>query len=150
MSADALAVARANLAGLGRPARRVRLVEGDWFDALPDRAAAARRRRRVEPALRGRPTSRSRRGARLGAGRARWSRDRRGSRRTRRSSPARRQWLRPEGSLVLEIGATQGDAVSRSLADAGFADVEVHPDLAGRDRVVVAGVPPMNARSVPR
>src|SRR4051794_33448027 len=34
-SADALAVARANLAGLGRPGVRVRLVEGDWFGALP-------------------------------------------------------------------------------------------------------------------
>ncbi|MGH9031696.1 MAG: N5-glutamine methyltransferase family protein, partial [Acidimicrobiia bacterium] len=32
---DALAVARANLAGAGLPATRVRLVEGDWFDALP-------------------------------------------------------------------------------------------------------------------
>ena len=36
-SADALAVARANLAGLGAPGRaRVRLLEGIWFDALPD------------------------------------------------------------------------------------------------------------------
>ena len=37
VSADALAVARANLAGLGgRAATRVRLVEGSWFDALPE------------------------------------------------------------------------------------------------------------------
>src|SRR5437763_6165244 len=35
-SADALSVARANLAGLGmRGATRVRLYEGDWFAALP-------------------------------------------------------------------------------------------------------------------
>ncbi|MDP8987075.1 MAG: peptide chain release factor N(5)-glutamine methyltransferase, partial [Actinomycetota bacterium] len=34
-SPQALAVARANLAGLGRPGTRVRLVEGDWFAALP-------------------------------------------------------------------------------------------------------------------
>ncbi len=35
-SPDALAVARANLAGLGGwAAPRVRLVEGDWFEALP-------------------------------------------------------------------------------------------------------------------
>src|SRR5690606_38267662 len=34
-SEDALAVARANLAGLGRAATRVRLVAGDWFAALP-------------------------------------------------------------------------------------------------------------------
>ncbi|GIT76764.1 MAG: hypothetical protein Ct9H300mP31_12950 [Acidimicrobiaceae bacterium] len=31
----ALAVARANCAGLGRPARRVTLAEGSWFEALP-------------------------------------------------------------------------------------------------------------------
>ncbi len=34
-SAEALAVARANLAGLGRRGAVVRLVEGDWFVALP-------------------------------------------------------------------------------------------------------------------
>ena len=34
-SADALAVARANLAALGRRAAVVRLVEGDWYAALP-------------------------------------------------------------------------------------------------------------------
>lgn len=34
-SNEALAVARANLAGVGRPAARVTLCEGDWFDALP-------------------------------------------------------------------------------------------------------------------
>ncbi len=35
VSPDALAVARANLAGLGRAASRVRVAEGEWFAALP-------------------------------------------------------------------------------------------------------------------
>ena len=35
-SSDALAVARANLAGLGSRSAAIRLAEGDWFDALPD------------------------------------------------------------------------------------------------------------------
>src|SRR5438270_7454430 len=35
-SADALAVARANVAGVGSPAVRVELYEGDWFDPVPD------------------------------------------------------------------------------------------------------------------
>ena len=35
-SPDALAVAGANLAGLGRRAAVVRLAEGDWFEALPE------------------------------------------------------------------------------------------------------------------
>ena len=35
VSGAALAVARANLAGLGRAARRVNLLEGSWFEPLP-------------------------------------------------------------------------------------------------------------------
>lgn len=47
--------------------------------------------------------------------------------------------LRPYGALLLEIGAWQGRAVA-ALAQAALPDAEVrvHPDLAGRDRVVVA------------
>jgi release factor glutamine methyltransferase len=44
-------------------------------------------------------------------------------------------WLRPGGWLVMEIGALQGGEVADLLADR-FDDVEVLPDLAGRDRVV--------------
>lgn len=36
VSDDALKVARANLAGLGRSAQRVTMSSGSWFDALPD------------------------------------------------------------------------------------------------------------------
>ena len=36
VSDDALAVARANLAGVGSAATRVRLESGSWFDALPE------------------------------------------------------------------------------------------------------------------
>ena len=45
--------------------------------------------------------------------------------------------LQPGGSLLIEIGANQGD-VARSLARTVFpaARVQVHPDLAGRDRVL--------------
>jgi release factor glutamine methyltransferase len=46
--------------------------------------------------------------------------------------------LVPGGALVVEIGATQG-AAARSLAiGAGAQSVEIHRDLAGRDRVLVA------------
>ena len=34
-SPDAVAVARANVAGIGRAGSRVRVTEGDWFEALP-------------------------------------------------------------------------------------------------------------------
>ena len=51
------------------------------------------------------------------------------------------RWVRPGGWLVLEIGADQGPAVARLLGDARLDDVEVRPDLAGRDRVAVARIP---------
>jgi release factor glutamine methyltransferase len=48
------------------------------------------------------------------------------------SAPA---WLAPGGWLVMEIGAGQGEEVG-SLLSGRYAQVEVLPDLAGRDRVV--------------
>lgn len=44
-------------------------------------------------------------------------------------------WLRPGGWLVLEIGASQAEDV-RGFLTRSFGEIEVLPDLAGRDRVV--------------
>ena len=44
-------------------------------------------------------------------------------------------WLRPGGTLVLEIGADQRGVVTRILQGQGFTDVKVDVDLAGRDRI---------------
>jgi release factor glutamine methyltransferase len=44
--------------------------------------------------------------------------------------------LVPGGRLLVEIGHTQGEAVTALFSAAGFADVTVVPDLDGRDRVV--------------
>lgn len=47
--------------------------------------------------------------------------------------------LSPGGLLALEIGAGQGEAVQNLLrATSAFESVEVKPDLAGRDRIVLA------------
>jgi len=46
------------------------------------------------------------------------------------------EWLCGEGHLIVEIGETQADDVTRLLTEAGFAEVRVTRDLAGRDRVV--------------
>ena len=45
-------------------------------------------------------------------------------------------WLRPGGWLVMEIGTSQGEEVAGLLRRREFEDVEVLPDLTGRDRVV--------------
>jgi len=50
------------------------------------------------------------------------------------------RWLRPGGSLVMEIADTQGDEVRSILAESGFRDVRVVRDLAGRDRVVAGSL----------
>jgi release factor glutamine methyltransferase len=41
------------------------------------------------------------------------------------------------GLLALEVGLGQADAVRSLMAEAGFARVEVVPDYAGIDRVIV-------------
>lgn len=47
-----------------------------------------------------------------------------------------RAHLVPGGSLLLEIGASQGDIARAVFETAGLRDVRVHRDLGGRDRVV--------------
>ncbi|KQU93324.1 hypothetical protein ASC89_24570 [Devosia sp. Root413D1] len=47
-------------------------------------------------------------------------------------------FLAAEGVLLLEIGSGQGHTVSDIFVGAGFAEVEVAPDLAGLDRMLVA------------
>lgn len=56
--------------------------------------------------------------------------------------------LKRGGLLVVEIGWDQGAAVAALVAEAGFEGVVVRPDLAGRDRVVVARKPQCEASVV--
>jgi release factor glutamine methyltransferase len=46
------------------------------------------------------------------------------------------RWLAPGGRLLCEIGEDQAEAALALLAAAGLADLAVHPDLVGRDRVI--------------
>jgi release factor glutamine methyltransferase len=137
-STDALDVARANLVVLPfRAATSVRLLEGSWFDALPapmrgsfdvvvsnppyiadDDPEVDDSVRQWEPA-----------GA-LFAGSD-------GLDAYRVIIAGAASWLTSGGSLVLEIGYRQAGPVGSLAEDAGFV-VEVHQDLAGRDRVIVA------------
>ncbi len=134
-STDALDVARANAAGIGRAAANVRIVHGDWFEALPadletslslvvsnppyvsdDDAELESIVREWEPSQA------------LFAGAD-------GLDAIRRIVSDAPRWLRSGGWLVMEIGSTQGQPVTELLRDAGYSDVEITADLAGRDRV---------------
>lgn len=53
-----------------------------------------------------------------------------------RIAAAAPRWLAPGGWLACEIGETQG-GWAREAFSAGLVDVEVRPDLTGRDRFVV-------------
>jgi len=138
VSPDALALARANLAGLGRRrATRVRLVEGDWFAALPSSLAGTVDLVVANPpyvaaceplpaevadweptgALVAGPTGLEAIAAIVA------------------EAPG---WLAPDAAAVVEIGATQAAAATDLARTAGFSDVEVRPDLAGRPRALVA------------
>jgi release factor glutamine methyltransferase len=56
----------------------------------------------------------------------------------RRIAEQARAYLRPGGWLLLEHGATQGEAVQRILAAQGLAVVGSQPDLAGHCRITEA------------
>lgn len=137
-SADAVAVARANLAGLGmRGGSRVRLFEGDWFDALP-----AEHRGHVDLVVSNPPYVAS--SEALPDEVARWEpRDALVSgptgleaiERILRDAPA---WLARPGAAVIEIAPHQADAAMARARDAGFDEARVEPDLAGRGRALVA------------
>ena len=47
-------------------------------------------------------------------------------------------WLAPGGALVLEMAPMQISAVADLARDAGAMEVDVHRDLSGRDRAIVA------------
>lgn len=135
VSEEALAVARANLAGIGRAARNVRVAAGEWFEALPAGElfdvivsnppyVAVGSPELAPDVLHWEPHDALFAGADglddiriLIAG-----------------APLR---LAPAGWLVLEIGADQGSAVHALLERGGYRDVEIRRDLAGHDRIAV-------------
>jgi release factor glutamine methyltransferase len=140
VSREALAVARANLAGLGgRAAARVRLVEGDWFSALPTTLRGALGLVVTNPpyvaegevsGLEAEVAGWEPRGA-LVAGPT-------GLEAIAAIIEQSPRWLARPGALVTEIAPHQADAARRCAEAAGFDDVCVVEDLAGRRRVLVA------------
>ncbi len=140
VSGDALDVARANLAGVGRAAARVRVVAGSWYDALPrelagevdlivsnppyvapddDLPAEVRDHEPVLALVPG-PTGREALHEVVDAAVA---------------------WLAPGGVVVVELAPDQAAAIAERATAAGLVDVRVEPDLVGRDRMVVARRP---------
>lgn len=135
-SPEAVAVARANLAGIGRAAARVVIHEGAWFDALPPTVRGS-----LDLIVSNPPYVAD--DEELPAVVADWeppSALRAGSaglddlHHIVAHAP---RWLTDDGALVLEMAPDQTDIVAGWVARADMA-ATIHPDLSGRPRAVVA------------
>jgi release factor glutamine methyltransferase len=144
VSPDALNVAAANLAGLGgRAAARVRLTSGAWWAALPDELQG-----RVDLVVSNPPYVSSAEMSELDPQIVLWE-----PRLSLEAGPTglealqevlrgAQSWLRPGGAIVVEIAPHQAAAATQLAEASGFSEIEVHRDLAGRDRAVVARMGP--------
>ncbi len=140
VSPEALAIARANLVGLGGArAAKVRLVEGSWWAALP-----ATLQGQVSLVVSNPPYVTTEEMASLPTVVSDWE-------------PALAldggptgldaiavivseapRWLARPGVLIVELAPDQAAAAGELARRAGFDDVGIEPDLTGRDRALVA------------
>jgi release factor glutamine methyltransferase len=138
-SADALAVARANLAGLGRAGARVRLEQGSWYDALPGLLKG-----RAHLVVSNPPYVAD--DEELPSEVADWE-----PAAALKSGPTglehvavvveqAPEWLARPGVVVVEIAPHQAADAERLAREAGFLEVDVRPDLAGRPRALVGRI----------
>ena len=140
VSADALDVARANLAGLGLLDGEVAVMQGNWFEAFIDSADElqnsfdlivsnppyiAEDDPSVEPIVRDYEPSLALFAGRDGLDAHREIISRAGA------------WLASDGWLVLEIGHDQGEVVREMLSLHNFERLEIRQDYASRDRVAL-------------
>ena len=136
---DALELARANVAGVGRGATNVRVELGSWFEALPAGVAfdaivsnppyVADGSPDLDPSVLDWEPA-----AALFAGPDGLD----DIRHLVAGAPAH---LVPGGWLIMEIGADQGPAVRALLESAGYREVGIRRDLAGHDRIALGRRP---------
>jgi len=137
-SQDAVDVAIANLAGVGRQAMNAHVAVGSWYEALPDELRGnvdvivsnppyiAHGDPEVEEIVRTWEPSE-----------ALFSDDE-GLADIRAIVFGASTWLRAGGLLALEMGYMQADDVSRLCHDAGLQNVLIHDDAAGKSRFIIA------------
>jgi hypothetical protein len=133
VSDDALAVARANLAGIGRAARNVLVAAGSWFDCAAGRSALPRDREQ-SAVRRGGLTAARRARARVGTSGCAVRRNRR----ARRDPPPGRGRARPPRRRRLAAARARhgpGHCGARALPSLRLPRVETDRDLAGHDRI---------------
>ena len=136
-SSDALDVARANVATLGRHGSRVKIAQGSWWSALPEDLVGT-----IDVAVCNPPYI-AIGDPEVAVDVLEWEphtalfADDDGFADLQLVIAGAPRWLRTGGSLILENGHRQAARVTEAMIAAGFEDVETHHDLAGRDRFVV-------------
>ena len=141
VSEDALHVARANAAGVGRNAVGARFGHGSWYEALPADLQGSL------DAIVSNPPYIATGDPLVGESVLKWEphnalfagTDGLDDLRVVVSGAA--NWLVPGGLLAVEMGFTQAKVVSQLFESAGFKNLSVHKDLAGRDRFVTGTSP---------
>lgn len=137
VSADAVEVARSNLAGLGGPAKRVRLAVGDWYEALPEDMRGhlslivsnppyIAQGEELPPSVEDYEPALALRSGSTGL------------EATESILAGALEWLAPGGVVVIELHEDRGEE-ARALAEvAGLAEVQIHRDLLRRQRALSA------------
>jgi release factor glutamine methyltransferase len=138
-SSDALDVARANLAGIGRSAQNVQIAQGSWFDAIPAGVVADVIVSNPPYVAEASPDLEQivvewEPGSALFAGPD-------GLDDIRIIIGGAFSRLRPGGWLILEIGHDQGPVVQQLLEVRGYAQAEIRKDLSDLDRIALAQRP---------
>lgn len=138
-SADALEVARANIAGLGRSGARVNTALGSWFDALPDEL-----RGNVDLIISNPPYVPDE--AELPIEVSGWEPSSAlfaggdGTDDLRTIIEGAGEWLTDEGVLVCELSPEQAESMAE-LARGKFHEFRIGADMTGRERALMARRP---------
>jgi len=141
VSVDALHVARANAAGVGRNAVGARFGHGHWYAALSEDLRGSL------DAIVSNPPYIAAGDPLVGDSVLKWEPHNAlfagadGLSDLRVIVSGATDWLVPGGLLAVEMGFTQGTEVSQLFTSAGFTKVSVHKDLAGLDRFVTGLAP---------
>lgn len=141
VSEDALHVARANAAGVGRNAVGARFGQGNWYEALPAQLHGSL------DAIVSNPPYIATGDPLVGDSVLKWEphsalfAGKDGLKDLRAVVSGATDWLVPGGLLAVEMGFSQANVVSQLFESAGFTKISLHKDLAGLDRFVTGTSP---------
>ena len=140
VSEGAIAVTRANLAGLGMAGQKVSISQGSWFEALPQEMLE-----KFDVIISNPPYISDSEELPLEV--SEWEPSS-----SLRSGPVGTEdlsfllnnsieWLSAEGQLILELAPMQADQMVEEAKNLNFREVQLRNDLTGRDRVLMAKKP---------